>query len=327
MLNTIQVSTVNNTLNLDTTSLVSSNYMKKVLECLKQSNPKFNEIRQIIADANVKDFEEFYRFLYDNSNEFASGKEGMVAFHINEYTYQSNFRIDKENATAQDISQLLHFTEEEAFILSKTIHAIDEDSELKEKLVKKLYSLYDFDRVIHAITKKEETENIYNLIQAIKQQKQVVLKEYKSGNSKNIRDRIVEPIDFTINYTGVWCYDTEDQTNKIFKASRIQEVEILDSDWQYKPKHRVGITDIFRMQSFEPIAIQLQLSLVAYNLILEEFPLSEKCLKKVDDNNYLLTTEVGNFLGVGRFVLGLPGEIEVVYPQAFRDYLSEKRVI
>lgn len=154
----------------------------------------------------------------------------------------------------------------------KTIHAIDEDSELKEKLVKKLYNLYDFDRVIHAITKKEETENIYNLIQAIKQQKQVVLMEYKSGNSKDIRDRIVEPIDFTINYSGVWCYDTEDQTNKIFKASRIEEVEILDNDWHFKPKHRVGITVIFRMQSFEPIAIQLQLSLVSYNLILEEFP-------------------------------------------------------
>lgn len=78
------------------------------------------------------------------------------------------------------------------------------------------------------------------------------------------------------------------------------------------------------MQSFEPIAIQLQLSLVAYNLILEEFPLSEKYLKKVDDNNYLLTTEVGNFIGVGRFVLGLPGEIEVVYPQALISYLLKK---
>ena len=108
MLNTIQVSTVDNTLSLDTTALVSSNYMKKVLECLKQSNPKFNEIRQIIADANVKDFEEFYRFLYDNSNEFASGKEGMVAFHINEYTYQSNFRIDKEINCMALISQLIN---------------------------------------------------------------------------------------------------------------------------------------------------------------------------------------------------------------------------
>ncbi len=236
------------------------------------------------------------------------------------------FKIDKRNSTAQDISQLLHFTEEEAFILSKAIHTIDEDSELKEKLMKKLYSLYDFDRVIHAITKKEETENIYSLIQAIKQQKQVVLKEYKSSNSKDIRDRLVEPIDFTLNYSGIWCYDTEDKTNKIFKASRIKEVAVLDADWQYKPKHRIGITDIFRMESFEPIAVQLKLSLVAYNLIIEEFPLSEKCLKKIDDNNYLLTTEVGNFLGVGRFVLGLPREIEVVYPKSFKDYLNEKIV-
>ena len=107
MLNTIQVSTVDNTLSLDTTALVSSNYMKKALECLKQSNPKFNEIRQIIADANVKDFEEFYRFLYDNSNEFASGKQGMVAYHINEYTYQSNFRIDKEINCMALIHQLI----------------------------------------------------------------------------------------------------------------------------------------------------------------------------------------------------------------------------
>ena len=235
-----------------------------------------------------------------------------------------HFRLDKENATVQDIGQLLHFSEEEAFILSKTIHTIDESSELKEKLVKKLYSLYDFDRVIYAITKKEEAENIYNLIQAIKKQKQVVLIEYKSGNSKNIRDRIVEPIDFTINYTGVWCYDPKDETNKIFKASRIQNVKIMDKEWQHKPKHRVGITDVFRMHSFEPIAIQLRLSLVAYNLILEEFPLSEKYLKKEDDNNYVLTTEVGNFLGVGRFVLGLPGEIQVISPQAFKDYLGEK---
>ena len=107
MLNTIQVSTTDNILNLDTTALVSSNYMTKVLECLKQSNPKFNEIRQIIANANVKDFEEFYRFLYDNSSEYTNNKEGMVAFHINEYSYQSNFRIDKEINCMALINQLI----------------------------------------------------------------------------------------------------------------------------------------------------------------------------------------------------------------------------
>ena len=244
---------------------------------------------------------------------------GFVIENTNGY-----FKIDKENTTVQEISHLLHFSEEEAFILSKAIHSIEDTDEFKSKLVKKLYSLYDFDRVIHAISKKEESENIYTLLQAIKQQKQVVLQSYKSGNSKNIRDRIVEPIDFTINYTGVWCYDTEDGVNKVFKASRIKHVQLLESFYNYKPKHKKGIIDIFRMQSFEPVAIILELSLVAYNLIIEEYPLSEKYISKVTDNLYRLECEVGNFLGVGRFVLGLPGEIQIIASEALKQYVLER---
>ena len=78
---------------------------------------------------------------------------GFVIENTNGY-----FKIDKENTTVQEISHLLHFSEEEAFILSKAIHSIEDTDELKSKLVKKLYSLYNFDRVIHAISKKEESE-------------------------------------------------------------------------------------------------------------------------------------------------------------------------
>ena len=106
MLNTIQVSTTDNKLNLDTTALVSSNYIKEVIKEL--SNEKsWIKIRQIIANANVKDFEELYRVLYDKASEYAPGKEGMVAFHINEYSYQSNFRIDKEINCMALINQLI----------------------------------------------------------------------------------------------------------------------------------------------------------------------------------------------------------------------------
>ena len=96
MLNTIQISTVNNTIKLDETTLVESNYMDKVLNELQNKKPNWRTIRQIIADSNVKDFEGFYRYLYDKSSEYAPGKEGMIAYYINEYSYQSNFRIDKE---------------------------------------------------------------------------------------------------------------------------------------------------------------------------------------------------------------------------------------
>lgn len=108
MLNTIQVSTQNNNLKLDKDALVSNNYMSKVVKELSKSSPKFNEIRQIIANANVKDFEVFYRFLFDNASDFAPGKEGTVAIHINEYSFQSNFRIDKEINCMALIKQLIN---------------------------------------------------------------------------------------------------------------------------------------------------------------------------------------------------------------------------
>ncbi len=103
-LNTIQLSVVHDKvkgeddkwLKIDKSVLVSSNYMTSILKELSNAKPKWREIRQIIANANVSDFEELYRYLYDNAHVYASGHEGMVAIYINEYSYQSNFRIDKE---------------------------------------------------------------------------------------------------------------------------------------------------------------------------------------------------------------------------------------
>ena len=95
-LNTIQLSTQDKKLAIDKSVLVSSNYMTQILKELSNAKPKWREIRQIIANANVSDFEELYRYLYDHANVYASGREGMVAIYINEYSYQSNFRIDKE---------------------------------------------------------------------------------------------------------------------------------------------------------------------------------------------------------------------------------------
>ncbi len=106
-LNTIQLSTRDQKLVIDKSVLVSSNYMTQVLKELA-SKKSWKTIRQIIADANIQDFEELYRYLYDNADKFASGKEGMVAYHINEYSYQSNFRIDKEINCMALINQLIN---------------------------------------------------------------------------------------------------------------------------------------------------------------------------------------------------------------------------
>ena len=109
-LNTVQLSTQDNKLVIDKSILVSSNYMTQVLKELTQKKPNWINIRQIIADANVQDFEELYRYLYDNASIYAPGSEGMVAVYVNEYSYQANFRIDKEINAMALIAKLVELT-------------------------------------------------------------------------------------------------------------------------------------------------------------------------------------------------------------------------
>jgi hypothetical protein len=79
-----------------------------VLEELTSPTSKsFNSIRQLIANSGSNEFEELFRFLYDKSSIYSPGNEGMIAIHINEYSYQSNFVLDKEINCMGLISRLL----------------------------------------------------------------------------------------------------------------------------------------------------------------------------------------------------------------------------
>lgn len=286
---------------------------QKMLEVLLMLDCKFGRTIGEIADKFGITTRTVYRYI----NTFRS--VGFVIENKDNY-----LKINKQESQMVDIGKLLHFSEEESFILSKAINAIEKGSEIRDKLVSKLYSLYDSDRVVHAIMKKEDTENVYALIQAIKYQKQVTLKSYQSGNSSTVEDRHVEPFDFTANYQDVWCFDLKDNLNKRFKTSRIQSVVVQDDSWQHQPLHRAERMDVFRIHSSAMIPIKLEMSMLAANLLTEEFPLASKYLSSVDETTFILSTEVGNFLGVGRFILGLPGEITIIYPQELKSYIIDK---
>ncbi len=234
------------------------------------------------------------------------------------------YKIDKKSPYFKELSDLLHFTEEEAFILSKAIHSIDNVNIIKNNLIKKLYSLYDFDRVAISVVKKENSENIHSIVKAIKEKKQVILRSYSSANSSIIRDRLVEVFDFTTNYISVWAYEAESNKNKLFKTSRIKKVEITDNNWQFEKEHKQNHLDIFRISSDTKTKVKLELNLRAKNLLIEEYPLAEKYIKKQSDKIYIFDGWVCNFEGVGRFVLGLCKDIKIIKPTALKQHLKNK---
>jgi replication factor C small subunit len=107
-LNTIQLNSKDNTLKLDNTILVSSNYIDKVIDELKKPKPYFNDIRQTIADSNVEDFDELFKALYERASEYLPNKEGTAAMLINDHQYKANFRIDKEINTMSLMQNLIN---------------------------------------------------------------------------------------------------------------------------------------------------------------------------------------------------------------------------
>jgi len=108
ILNTLQMGAKDGQITVDKTILVSSNYKNQILNELCKPNQKsFNNIRQIIADAGVSDFDDLFRFLYDNVEKYAPLSIGEVVIYIEEYQYHSNFRIDKEINTMALISRIL----------------------------------------------------------------------------------------------------------------------------------------------------------------------------------------------------------------------------
>ena len=108
MLNTIQSSNIKNKLTLDDSLLVSTSYLSAILTELNKDKPKFNSIRQIIADSNIDDFEEVFRFLYENADKYLPGKAGTAAILINEHQYKAHFRIDKEINIMSLINNLIN---------------------------------------------------------------------------------------------------------------------------------------------------------------------------------------------------------------------------
>jgi replication factor C small subunit len=108
MLNTLQMSVNGTEITVDKSILVSNNYKNKVLmELCKPTTKSFNNIRQIIADSNVSDYEDLFRYLYDNVEKYAPLSVGEVVIYIEEYQYHSNFRIDKEINVMALISRIL----------------------------------------------------------------------------------------------------------------------------------------------------------------------------------------------------------------------------
>lgn len=242
------------------------------------------------------------------------------------------FRIELKNALYiirydDDVpavfQQTFHLSEEDGWLLSKAIDSLDLRHARTALLKRKLLSFLDHEEALEAYIQKEKSLVVALITKAISQKKQVMLHSYASGNSQTIRNRIVEPFEFRDDFNLLWAFDNNLGENRQFKVSRIGDVDVLSFPWENTLLHQSLPVDVFRNTGQLDKTVRFQMNLRAKNLLIEEYPLTEKWIKKLH-NGYIFETNVAKYEGPGRFVTGLPEDVKVSGDEGFIHFLKKK---
>ncbi len=232
------------------------------------------------------------------------------------------YRLIKAPSQMKDLKKLVFFSDEEAKVLCYLIENLDSTNTLKASLYKKLSAIYDISSINEYTGSKSNASNIQAIKNAMNDKVQIVLKNYASANSGEIRDRIVEPFGFTNNHIDIWAYDVENRENRLFKIPRIDWVDITSRSWEHEGEHHRQDIDAFRMSGEDQIHVRLKLSLRAKNLLLEEFPLAEPGITQ-EGEHWMFDSMVCKMEGVGRFCIGLANEIEILDSPELEKYVRD----
>lgn len=109
IINYTQQHTINNELSLSSEQSVNLGF-SEIIDILKNEtdeNIAFQKIRQLVANNEIRQFEELYNVLFSNIDKFAEYKQGICILIIAEYVYQSSLVVNKEITFMACIYKLL----------------------------------------------------------------------------------------------------------------------------------------------------------------------------------------------------------------------------
>lgn len=233
------------------------------------------------------------------------------------------YSIDRTSPFFSRLFDRIAFTENEAVTLRQLLSNADQHNAVLEGIRRKLDRFYDFDILANDELRQRTARHVGIIYEAIKLKQMVMLKNYSSPHGRSQRNRVVEPFLLMNNNNEVRCYEPQSNMNKTFKLARMEDVQLLDLRWSNEERHRQMFTDVFMFSGETQLPISLRLGRLSHDLLLEEYPHAARYVLPDGDNHWTLQMPVCSYLGIGRFVLGLLHDIDILGSDDFRRYVSE----
>jgi replication factor C small subunit len=87
---------------------LDDNWCKPLIEILKKRDSKaWYQVRQLVADAQVDDFQTAYRYMFDNLSEFSYGNDAQLSVILDDFIWRAGVVPDKEINFSACIAKVL----------------------------------------------------------------------------------------------------------------------------------------------------------------------------------------------------------------------------
>lgn len=239
-------------------------------------------------------------------------------------TENQTHRLSPDSPFFLALARSVNFTDVEATFLHRLLDGTDEKNPMVPTIRRKLERFYHLRQFTDTRFKAHNIETLHALMEAIRQQRVVCLKDYSSPHSNTVSDRVVEPYQLLNENLDIRCYELKTRMCKTFKLARIGSVEVYDTPWIYEEQHSRLFTDIFMFSGPERLPVRLLMKQLSHNLMLEEYPISSGCFTPTADGRWLFQADLASYVGIGRFILGLYDDIEILGDVGLQAYVRQK---
>lgn len=236
----------------------------------------------------------------------------------------TTYRLDRSTAFFRKLHEQMGVSRDEALYLLRLLADADPSDHYAYALRQKLVRQYNLGDVRKPEVLSTINHNAAVLKQAISQRCMCTLRHYSSPHSHTVSDRIVEPFLFLNGGLDIRCHEISTHQNKTFKLARIGQVELIDVPWIAEKEHKEVFTDLFMFSGEQRLHVRMRMGQLSRNLLVEEYPAAEPLVQADGEGRWLFEADVASYLGIGRFVLGLFSDIEVLGDDAFLQYLRHQ---